>query len=78
MIRNCPAGRPLQKDLRVREEMAQTHCTVLRGRQTLLLLYKSSKTNTSMALVYSVTSLAKLQHPGDACPHYGFNGGHAW
>ena len=53
----------------VREEIAQSRNTVLRGRQALVLLYESFKTNTHMALIYSVTDLAKLQYPGDQHMH---------
>ena len=81
LIRNCPAGRPLREGLMAKEEMAQANSTVLRGRQTAILLYESFKTNMHMALVYSVTDLATLQCPGDARaripeplgPHYGFH-----
>ena len=52
-----------------REETAQANGTVLRGRQILFLLYESFKANMHIALVFSVTDLAKPQYPGDAYMH---------
>jgi hypothetical protein len=63
------AARSLHADVLVREERAPEAGAMLRGRQILFLMYDYFKTNVHMALIYSVTDLAKLTYPGGKNMH---------